>query len=122
MHMLIPNVQPDSGFWTPNTPYEKGQIVRISKTTLTFKCATTGISGEQEPHRPGTDGSIEWVADTRGFMKSLNFRSSLMRAIDRQSILANTISGGREISGCEVVNGPFPVGTCLLYTSPSPRD
>ena len=111
MHMLIPNVQPDSGFWTPNTPYEKGQIVRISKTTLTFKCATTGISGEQEPHRPGTDGSIEWVADTRGFMKSLNFRSSLMRAIDRQSILANTISGGREISGCEVVNGPFPVGT-----------
>ena len=111
MHMLVPNVQRDSGFWTPDTPYEKGQIVRISQTRLTFKCATSGISGEQEPDRPGTDGSIEWVADTRGFMTNLNFRSSLMRAIDRQSILANTISGGREISGCEVVNGPFPVGT-----------
>ena len=111
VHMLVPNVQADSGFWIPNTRYEKGQIVRISQTTLALKCRTAGTSGEQEPYLPGVDGSVEWESDSRAFMTNLNFRSSLMRAIDRRSILTNTVSGGREISGCEVINGPFPVGT-----------
>lgn len=45
------------------------------------------------------------------FMKDLNFRSGLLRGINRQAIVEGAISAGREISGCEVLTGPFPIGT-----------
>ena len=45
------------------------------------------------------------------FMKNLDFRSGLMRGINRQAILEGAIAAGREISGCEVLTGPFPIGT-----------
>ncbi|MDB4778197.1 ABC transporter substrate-binding protein [bacterium] len=45
------------------------------------------------------------------FMKSLDFRSGLFRAIDRQGILTESIAAGREVSGCELLTGPFPLGT-----------
>ncbi len=45
------------------------------------------------------------------FMKSLDFRSGLFRAINRNGILTEAIAAGREISGCELLTGPFPIGT-----------
>ena len=111
IHMLVPNVQPSKGIWSPNKTYEVGDIVRIPNTTLTLKCVSAGTSGEEEPIGPGRDGSIQWKSDARAFMTNLNFRSALMRAIDRQSLLTDTILGGREVSGCEIINGPFPIGT-----------
>jgi ABC-type transport system substrate-binding protein len=45
------------------------------------------------------------------FMQSLDFRSGLFRGIDRDNILQEAIAGGREISGCELLTGPFPIGT-----------
>ncbi len=40
-----------------------------------------------------------------------NFRSGLSHAINRESIIQNVICDGREVSGCEVLSGPFPIGT-----------
>ncbi len=42
---------------------------------------------------------------------SLDFRAGLSHAIDRERILENVICDGEDISGCEVITGPFPVGT-----------
>jgi len=39
------------------------------------------------------------------------FRSGLSHAIDRNTLISRVISGGREISGNEVISGPFPLGT-----------
>lgn len=45
------------------------------------------------------------------FMKDLNFRAGLLRGVNRKAILEGAIAAGREISGCEVLTGPFPIGT-----------
>lgn len=45
------------------------------------------------------------------FTKNLDFRSGLFRAINREAILTEGIAAGREISGCELLTGPFPIGT-----------
>lgn len=38
------------------------------------------------------------------------FRSGLSHAIDRRMLVEKSISGGRELSGLEVISGPFPIG------------
>ena len=38
------------------------------------------------------------------------FRRALVYAIPRQRILESVLLGGRELSGCQVVSGPFPLG------------
>jgi peptide/nickel transport system substrate-binding protein len=43
--------------------------------------------------------------------RSPYFRSGLSHAIDRNTLIGRVISGGREISGNEVISGPFPLGT-----------
>ncbi len=45
------------------------------------------------------------------FMRDKNFRNGLKRGINRELILNEMILGGREIGGCEVISGPFPIGT-----------
>ena len=45
------------------------------------------------------------------YMSSDHFRRALHFGINRQLIIKETISGGREIDGFEVVSGPFPRGT-----------
>ncbi len=45
------------------------------------------------------------------FTRDRAFRNGLKQAIDRELILRETICGGRDISGCEVISGPFPIGT-----------
>ena len=45
------------------------------------------------------------------FVKDRTFRNGLKHAIDRFSILEQIICGGNEVNGCEVISGPFPIGT-----------
>jgi peptide/nickel transport system substrate-binding protein len=43
--------------------------------------------------------------------KDPNFKNGLSHAIDRNLLVNNVISGGQAIDGCEVLSGPFPIGT-----------
>ncbi|MEM7455778.1 MAG: ABC transporter substrate-binding protein [Planctomycetota bacterium] len=45
------------------------------------------------------------------FISDINFRNGLLHAINRELIVRDMICAGKEISGCEVVSGPFPIGT-----------
>ena len=45
------------------------------------------------------------------FMKDRTFRNGLKHAIDREKVLQQVICGGDEVNGCEVISGPFPIGT-----------
>lgn len=52
------------------------------------------------------------VPKIRGDMKDNPFfRRGLSHGIDRATLLRNGICSGREVPGCEVLSGPFPVGT-----------
>lgn len=45
------------------------------------------------------------------FIADRTFRNGLKQGINRDLILREVICGGKEISGCEVISGPFPIGT-----------
>ena len=45
------------------------------------------------------------------FIADRTFRNGLKQGINRDLILRDIICGGQEISGCEVISGPFPIGT-----------
>ncbi len=45
------------------------------------------------------------------FMKSDNFRRALQVGINRDLLLKESLTGGREIDGFEVISGPFPPGS-----------
>ena len=52
------------------------------------------------------------VPKIRGELKAdLNFRNGLSTAINRDMIVESMICDGQEISGCEAISGPFPIGT-----------
>ena len=52
------------------------------------------------------------IPKIRGAMENDNsFRQGLSFAIDRELLVRDVICGGKEIDGCEVLSGPFPVGT-----------
>ncbi len=110
IHMLVPNI-PDADVWRAETEFEVGDIVRMPKNKISLRCVEAGTSGETEPSRAGLDGSVMWVASSRSFLANLNFRSGLMHGIDRTLLVNEVIAGGREVSGCEVIDAPFPIGT-----------
>jgi tetratricopeptide (TPR) repeat protein len=43
--------------------------------------------------------------------KDPNFRNGLSHAIDRNLLVNDVICGGEEVDGCDVISGPFPIGT-----------
>lgn len=45
------------------------------------------------------------------FTADRSFRNGLKQGINRGLILSEVICGGRDINGCEVISGPFPIGT-----------
>lgn len=45
------------------------------------------------------------------FMRDRTFRNGLKHAVNRDLILEQIICGGNEVNGCEVISGPFPIGT-----------
>ena len=45
------------------------------------------------------------------FMRDRTFRNGLKHAVNRDLILNQVICGGNEVNGCEVISGPFPIGT-----------
>lgn len=45
------------------------------------------------------------------FMEDRNFRNGLLQGINRELILQEVICGGKDVSGCELISGPFPIGT-----------
>lgn len=45
------------------------------------------------------------------FTKNINYRTGLKRGLNRELIVREMICGGREFDGCEVISGPFPIGT-----------
>ena len=45
------------------------------------------------------------------FTKDKNYRNGLLRGINRELIVRDMICGGNDIDGCEVISGPFPIGT-----------
>ncbi|MEM9410342.1 MAG: ABC transporter substrate-binding protein [Planctomycetota bacterium] len=45
------------------------------------------------------------------FTQDRSFRNGLKHGINRELILRDVICGGREVSGCEIISGPFPIGT-----------
>ena len=52
------------------------------------------------------------VPKIRGQLENNNsFRQGLSFGIDRELLVRDVICGGKEIDGCEVLSGPFPVGT-----------
>ena len=52
------------------------------------------------------------IPKIRGKLENDNsFRQGLSFAIDRELLVRDVICGGQEIDGCEVLSGPFPVGT-----------
>lgn len=44
------------------------------------------------------------------FLANRNFRRALVFGIDRQLILGEDLLGGRDLPGCQVISGPFPLG------------
>lgn len=44
------------------------------------------------------------------FLENRNFRRSLAFGIDRHRILGEDLLGGRDLPGCQVISGPFPLG------------
>lgn len=44
------------------------------------------------------------------YLGNRHFRRALVFAMDRQRILGEDLLGGRELPGCEVISGPFPLG------------
>ncbi len=50
------------------------------------------------------------VSDNK-FLKRASFRRALVYSINRQKILNEAILRGNEIPGCQVVSGPFPIGS-----------
>ena len=52
------------------------------------------------------------IPKIRGPMENDNsFRQGLSFAIDRELLVRDVICGGKEVDGCEVLSGPFPIGT-----------
>lgn len=52
------------------------------------------------------------VPKIRGDLQNdMNFRSGLSHAINREMLVRDVFCGGQEIDGCEVISGPFPIGT-----------
>ena len=52
------------------------------------------------------------VPKIRGELKDdMNFRSGLSHAINREMLVRDVFCGGQEVDGCEVISGPFPIGT-----------
>ena len=45
------------------------------------------------------------------FTEDRSFRNGLKQGINREIILSDVICGGNEVSGCEIISGPFPIGT-----------
>lgn len=45
------------------------------------------------------------------FTSDMTFRGGLMKAINRELILRGMLQGGRQNSGMELLDGPFPLGT-----------
>jgi len=45
------------------------------------------------------------------FTANHTFRRALAYGIDRQSILDTEILGNQKVTGCQVISGPFPIGT-----------
>ena len=44
------------------------------------------------------------------FLANRDFRRALAFGIDRETILSQELLGGRAVSGCRVISGPFPAG------------
>lgn len=52
------------------------------------------------------------IPKIRGAMENDNsFRQGLSFGINREMLVRDVICGGKEIDGCEVLSGPFPIGT-----------
>ena len=52
------------------------------------------------------------IPKIRGELKDdMNFRSGLSHAINRELLVRDVFCGGQEVDGCEVISGPFPIGT-----------
>jgi hypothetical protein len=52
------------------------------------------------------------VPKIRGELQDeLYFRSGLSHAINREVLIHEAVCGGQDVPGCEVLSGPFPVGT-----------
>ena len=45
------------------------------------------------------------------FMKNPNFRMGALRGINRELLVEQVLCGGQELGGCEVISGPWPIGT-----------
>ena len=45
------------------------------------------------------------------FTRDRSFRNGLKQGINRELILNDVICGGNEVNGCEIISGPFPIGT-----------
>ncbi|MBX3418474.1 MAG: hypothetical protein KF851_12790 [Pirellulaceae bacterium] len=45
------------------------------------------------------------------FMRNSQFRSGLLKAIDREQILVNMLCNGHLLEGTTVIDGPFPIGS-----------
>lgn len=45
------------------------------------------------------------------FLANQTFRRAVLYGINRQAILESEVLGNNRISGCEVISGPFPIGT-----------
>lgn len=43
--------------------------------------------------------------------KDPSFKNGLSHAIDRNLLVKDVISGGQPVDGCEVISGPFPIGS-----------
>ena len=50
-------------------------------------------------------------SNTNMFTASQTFRRALVYGINRQGILENDILGSKKIEGCQIISGPFPIGT-----------
>ena len=50
-------------------------------------------------------------ATTNPFTANQTFRRALLYGINRQAILETEVLGNNKIAGCQVISGPFPVGT-----------
>ena len=52
------------------------------------------------------------IPKIRGELKEdMNFRSGLSHAINRDMLVQDVFCDGQAIDGCEVISGPFPIGT-----------
>ena len=110
---------------------KKGEDIEVLKSALTKMMGVPVHVNIEEIRKPETDAQLIADSIAQQLEKRIMFRRAMKRAMQNAMRLGaqgiKIMSSGR-LNGIEIARkewyreGRVPLHTCLLYTSPSPRD